>query len=136
MQSENQRFEANIALFLKEKKCNSEATLFNQLLKLIWECAISLSARAFKNGQKWAKVLDNKFDLPPCIIIHFPSISKNNSIFFNGQICWSKVKERWKIIPPNINSWIIFLFVLFCYFSKHQRNFTIVTSYRSPCRKV
>ena len=32
---------------------NSESTFSNQLLKLIWECGISLNARAFKSGLNW-----------------------------------------------------------------------------------
>ena len=32
---------------------NSESTFSNQLLKLIWECGISLNACAFKSGLNW-----------------------------------------------------------------------------------
>ena len=36
------------------KRMQFGATLFNQLLKLNWECGISFSAGAFKNDQKYA----------------------------------------------------------------------------------
>ena len=41
-------------LFWK-KKFNSEYALYNQLLKLIWECGISFSSGTFKNGLKCAR---------------------------------------------------------------------------------
>ena len=33
---------------------NLESTLFNQLLKLIWECGIRYSSLTLENGLKWA----------------------------------------------------------------------------------
>ena len=49
-QSENQLFKPPNPWFKKKKKRNSEPTLYNQLLKLIWECGLSLTGGAFKNG--------------------------------------------------------------------------------------
>ena len=51
-QSENLFFKATIALI--KKKHNSEHTIFNQLLKLIWTCSIIFSTGALKKGQKAA----------------------------------------------------------------------------------
>ena len=40
------------SVYFERKASNSESTLFTQLLKLIWECGLSLSYGTFKNGLK------------------------------------------------------------------------------------
>ena len=45
-------FSSHHSFDFKRNIYNSESTLFNQLLKLIWGCGISFSAGAFTNGQK------------------------------------------------------------------------------------
>ena len=47
-------FSSHHSIDFKRKKRYSKPTLFNQHLNLIWECGLSLSAGAFKNGKKCA----------------------------------------------------------------------------------
>ena len=77
-------FSSHYSIDIKRKKRNSKLTLFNEFLRLIWECDLSLSAGAYKNGKKMHWILDNKLDLTPCINSYFPLISKNGN-FGNGQ---------------------------------------------------
>ena len=60
---------------------------------MIWECGLSLTGGAFKNGKKMRWMLDNKFVLTPFIESHFPLISKKMADIFNGQFLRLKVKE-------------------------------------------
>ena len=64
-------FQATIALILKEKIYNSVSRLFNQLLKLIWESAISFLLGPSKMAKKNMLHVGQYIFLALCIIRHW-----------------------------------------------------------------
>ena len=72
-------FSSHHSIDIDRQIYNSESTLYNQLLKLNGGCYIISSAGA-KMGKNVLDVAQN-FVLTPCIISHFPLISKKYAFF-------------------------------------------------------